>query len=414
MPQYLQPIQEPPFQIYELETTTQGPLQVQAVDFTGATLVPLDGGLFVDPDTAVPTPQQNGSIGQPFATVQQAVDTLSGRGNGTILLSPGIYPAEAVTASFISLTLFGLGSTNGAQADLGSVSITTDFPLAVLNLGNLGAITSTSSVLFRDTFSNNAVQADTFVMYDSSCGTITITGTADAFNSTFIDGGSAARITARGSALLTAGTSYFFTSGGGEMWDCDVFADLLATSPTFRECNLSGAFTGSTFTAYTSRLQGGSVNVTDQIALDQSTYQSALPASWVATNSINIVDAPWSPEGFQIGWNAAVVSSAFDVQIAGQHPPGLYLVYAPLVVRTVAAAGTATRTITWNAPTIGAQSHVTAGFLLTTLGTKAQDVVAVASDGSAGIRVQYTPVGLAGGPPVIDVYAASLQGGKRS
>jgi hypothetical protein len=408
--QVLSPIEEPPFQIYELVTTTQGVLQVQAKGSVSPAV--LGGGLFVDPGTSAAPSDQDGSIGAPFSTVQAGCNALQVRGGGTLILVPGSYAPEAVTIdAFTPTTLFALGATDGGTVDLVTVTITTDSALALVNVANVGGITSTSRVLLQNSNALNApLTADSLQLRDASIAGGTVANEVQAFDSRSTDAITCSSLRARNCTLETLGAGYFI-SGLIQAWDTELFADTLANSTEYTGCTLSGAHTGSSFVAFQTRMLG-TVNVTVTASVDQFTFQSAAPSSWVATNGVFVVDAPWSAESFQIGWNAGVPSTALQVLLANQHPPGLYLIYAPIIVRTIAGAGTVTRTISWSAPTIGAQSKVDAGTAIsTTTGTKLQDVVAIVSDGSADVVVQYTPVGVAG-VPAIDVYASALQGGK--
>jgi len=374
----------------------------------GAVVVPLSEAMWVDPGTLVPTADQNGSEGAPFDAIQTAVDALAAKVQGTVVLAPGVYPAEVINVGATKLTLFGLGSLIQG-ADCGACSINAVAPLALVNVSEIGAVASTSDVYFQGTQSTSAISAQILTLIDSSCGTFTVAASLLADNSSCVDGGTTGGINAHDSEFFTV-TNPYVVGSGAELFGCDFFADCLANAITFRDCNIAGAFTGSDFRAFNTHFGGGSVNVTVQIVVDAFTYSRLAPALWVATNGVFIQDAPWSPCLHQIGWTAAVVSTLQTVLVANFHAPGIYAVYAPLVVRTAAGAGTATRTISWSTPTLGAQTHVTAGIVLTTLGTKAQDVVLVVSDGLADVTVQYTPVGIAGAP-VIDVYTASLQGG---
>lgn len=373
----------------------------------GAVVVPLSEAVFVDPGTLVPSADQNGTPGAPFAAVQTAVDVLAAKVQGTIVLAPGVYPAEAVTVGATKLTLLGLGTAE-AGCDLTLVTFGASALLCLVNLAGVGALTSTAALVLRDTICLAAVAALELVLFSSTVGIATITNSITARDSRLLNGGATQGVNAWDSSFEFVDTAW--TISGGQLYNCDFFNNALCNDITFRDCNIAGDFTGSVFRAFNTHVGGGSVNVTVQIVVDWFTYSRLAPALWVATNGVLIQDAPWSPSLRQLAWNAAVVSNLFTVLVANFHAPGMYLVYAPLVVRTVAGAGTATRTITWNAPTLGAQSHVTAGFVLTTLGTKAQDPVLIVSDGLADVTLRYAPVGVAGAP-VIDVYAASLQGG---
>jgi hypothetical protein len=380
-----------------------------------ALVVPLSSVMFVDPATAVPLDQQNGAPGTPFASPQQAVDVLDGHGDACVVLCPGIYPASSVNIGFSRFTFLGLGSEL-LGVDMGQVDITSTTDVSVIGIANLFSLTTPGLVRVQDSKILNTAEfqislsSGNATLINATVGTIQI-GVCEAWGSTFLNGGTASRITAFDCDFETVDTGFQFLGGGGEMWSCDWFADLLADSPTFRNCNLAGAFTGSNFQAYSSRLLGGSVNVSVTISLDQATYQSASPLLWTATNGVFTYDAPRiDPASKQIGWNAGAVSSLFTVLVANQHGNGLYLVYCPLIVRTVATGGTATRTISWSAPTIGAQTKVDTGFSLTSLGTKAQDATVIMSSGAADVTVRYAPVGVTG-TPAIDLYASAMVAG---
>lgn len=369
-------------------------------------IVPLSQAMWVDPGTVVPAESQDGSAGAPFAAIQTAVDALAAKVQGAIVLAPGVYPAEAVTIGTTEITLLGLGSRESG-CDLDLVTIAAVAALSICNLALLGAVTSTGPVSYRDTTSAAAVSASNLSLVDSTVGTVNVVGSITAQNGTFTNGGICFNLNAWDSSFGFLDTTW--TVANGELHNSDFSTDVSATNFQFRDCTIAGVFNVEDFRAFNTHFGGGSVSAL-QIFVDLFTYSRRPPSQWVAFTGIFIQDAPWTPSIEQIGYAAGAPSDLFTVLVANNHAPGIYLIYAPIVVRTVAGAGSLTRTISWSAPTIGAQTLVTAGTVITSLGTKFQDASVIVSDGLADVTVRYAPVGVAGAP-VIDIYAASLQGG---
>jgi hypothetical protein len=144
MPQVLVPIQEPPFQIYELLTTTQGVLMVEAQDAGGGgSGVPLVRAMFADIDTPTLLADQVGSAVAPFASVQAAADALPDNG-GTVYISAGDYSA-------VALDLVG-PAPNTKLTSLAGLDPTT--PIAFLRL-HADASCVLQDLIFTDTVSGD-------------------------------------------------------------------------------------------------------------------------------------------------------------------------------------------------------------------------------------------------------------------
>lgn len=109
----------------------------------------------------------------------------------------------------------------------------------------------------------------------------------------------------------------------------------------------------------------------------------------------------------QLGYLCVGLSNVLMVLPVG-HTPGIYLVSAPVTVRTVAAAGSIGGTLLWSSPGFGASTLQT-GTVIINLGTGpgAITVRSIISDGTAPVTVQFSPVGVAG-LPVVDLYAGAL------
>ncbi len=370
--------------------------------------VPLSEALFVDPGTLVPAEAQDGTAGAPFSAIQTAVDALASKAQGTIFLAPGAYNNETVNCGILTdLTFMGLGSVEHG-CEMVAVDINASQPIALSNINEIGTIAATGRVLLQNVRTSQPITALDLVLINSQVGHFVVDNGVVAHDSRCLDGGSATGVEAYDSSFETLGIeTWFFPSGSFQ--NCSVLGDGLFGNVTVRDCEIVGAWTGSDLRAFNTLVGGGTYTYSVQIIVDQVTYQRIPPASWISA-AVFVQGAAWSPGLRQIGYSAGVPSQTFNVLVANQHPPGLYLIYAPFVVRTIAGAGTLTRTITWQAPTLGAQTHTLTGGIMTILGTKFQDVVAIVSNGLANVAVNFSPVGTSG-VPAIDIYAASLQGG---
>lgn len=103
------------------------------------------------------------------------------------------------------------------------------------------------------------------------------------------------------------------------------------------------------------------------------------------------------------------------------HIPGFYQASAFVIVKTVATAGTLSRTYLANGPggVAGSTTPVAGSGQLTALGWLAANspqptqsswfsATGFVSDGSAPITARFTPVGITGGPPLVDIYATAF------
>lgn len=249
---------------------------------SGGSSVPLVAAMFVDPATTVAPASQNGSAIAPFSTIQAALDVLPA--SGTVLLTPGVYAAEALTVatpqvvSFVGLTYLG------GECDLTAVSVTTNSRVSISNIGALGAVLLLAPGGSIVTIENSRVLND--------CGV----GTIDAHFCTF-DGDIDAETTVNGSDTqfqnLTSGAgaaNYFLircnvanaTSGTGQaaFTDCALLGNLaIGTSIDLRLCVTPALVTITTglLTVANSNLSGatgaGAIAATT-LQIDSESYQT--------------------------------------------------------------------------------------------------------------------------------------------
>jgi hypothetical protein len=116
----------------------------------------------------------------------------------------------------------------------------------------------------------------------------------------------------------------------------------------------------------------------------------------------------------QLSWDGQAPSDLLVLAKAG-HRSGVYLVAAELLVRVVPAAGVVDRVISFNAPGLPAQTILNPASygISAAAGVYGFDFVAVPSDGSADLTVQF----FAGGvvlPCEIDLYACAVLVNRRS
>jgi hypothetical protein len=107
------------------------------------------------------------------------------------------------------------------------------------------------------------------------------------------------------------------------------------------------------------------------------------------------------------------------------HIPGFYQASAFVIVKTVATGGTLTRIYLTNGPGgVAGQTPVANSALITTLGWLGQGINGTGinqqgnaqwfppstfvSDGSAPITARFTPSGITGGPPLVDIYGTAF------
>lgn len=252
MPQFLSPLQEPPFQVYEIETTTQGTLLVQAVEGSGGGAgVALTAALFVDPATSVAAPDQTGSAVAPFSTLQGAIDALPAEG-GSLLLTPGAYPNEEINATK-SLALVGLaaglgypGALLAPGVDLSIVNVATSGDLSLVNLQQINDATAGGQLTIDGCKVNGDCTAGAgMLVRRSQIEFFSAAESVYGYESTFSHGGTAAGSFFSDCTLALLGEFlYDFTTGGGpsefrnclieaqttcfdlKAWDCVVTATL--------------------------------------------------------------------------------------------------------------------------------------------------------------------------------------------
>lgn len=207
-------------------------------------LVPVPGGgsdaplvltLFVDPDTEVDVPAQNGCILTPFATLQQAHDALPEDG-GTIIVCDSEDGAGDLEATK-SLDIYGFTTPDGG-AQIGNISI----DASSLNLQNI-AVNAVAVVRVGINFS--AVQCSLNTIDTGDDGNCTLT------NCTMSGGAncgsfSADKLTATGISRIVAVESIVVT-------DSTIFAasddpEFVALSIQFTDCEIGGAILANNVT----------------------------------------------------------------------------------------------------------------------------------------------------------------------
>jgi hypothetical protein len=189
--------------------------------------------------------------------------------------------------------------------------------------------------------------------------------------------------------------------------------------------NVSGV-PGANVTAALDALAGVTAALTsDDIAnasaVAGASVTAALDALLTAVAALQADVAALQPAPIvsQIGWAPATggLSNVLTLLAAG-HPPGIYEIGWVAIVRTLAATGNVlTNTVTWSSPGFGAESKggLAAGSWIAALGTVAAGAgnasgtarqLAIHSDGSAAITLQYSAGALTGNP-VADLYGCA-------
>lgn len=151
-------------------------------------MLPLTRTRYVDKDTVAPLAVQDGSIAYPYATIQQACDSLAGVG-GVVLIAPGQYSEPAISiAAATQLSLQALGPrSQGTAANVtinNSVSSSSD--LGASNIAFINALSS-SGRIFADNcaVTNFSSGAGVSIVQNCAITNTTCTGTLQAFSCTF-------------------------------------------------------------------------------------------------------------------------------------------------------------------------------------------------------------------------------------
>lgn len=339
-------------------------------------MTPLTQIRYVDP-FSVATGTPNGSAANPFLTIQEAADDLTA--GGCIFLAPGAYPAETLTLDDFAYQLVGIAQ---GTVDISACTITSNLSLILQDL--LCGVISTAASLYAvraNLFSAvEVVEGSGFDSCYIAAPMFLSTGVAETsatFNNSFIQ------------AALN-GQNFVFKNTGIQ---ADVTASKLVEMHNcqFTLGTMAVAVTGQLRTDLVSYMSRG----------DATGFALAVPALFTGV--------PYGAPQEELNYAAAAPSTVLTL-LPDNHPEGLYLLSAPIVIRTASGAGTIAPTFTWNTPTAGAQSKTLTGVAVTALGTFGNGPLTVYSDGTAPITVQYTPAGI-GAAPVIDIYASAVQAG---
>ncbi len=124
-----------------------------------------------------------------------------------------------------------------------------------------------------------------------------------------------------------------------------------------------------------------------------------------------------APIASQIGWTPPTgTSSNVLTLVAAGHPPGLYDISWTAIIRTTGTGSALGNTLTWHSPA-GAESRALAsstswaalGTIVTGAGNALASPrkIAVYSDGTADIALQFTAGAISAGNPVADLYASA-------
>jgi hypothetical protein len=299
MVQFLKPIQQPPFQIYELLTAAQGTIQVEAVDASGGGGGALTTSLFADAGTTVDPLDQTGAIGAPFSTIQAAADALPDTG-GAVFITAGDYTTEAIS-------IVG-ANPNEKLCSLSGLAPTT--PIECLRFH------SDASCVLQDLLFTDTVASDDGLLLVRT----TVIGNTNTIGTLNLQGGQALGSLPSVGSVQANGVSAFgyqFSAGvnsAGLQADTCSFAgasmQLSATSCEFLNCTFapgfqiefSGAPGGATFDAYSydrflevgASVVNGSVNVYGALdtALINKTIAAIAVAGTLAYETISTVGTP--------------------------------------------------------------------------------------------------------------------------
>lgn len=396
----------------------------------------LDPGLsalrWVDPGTAVPAAERNGSVLAPFATIQAAVDSLEAEGaaQSVVICCPGDYASAAVVWNDPTGELLVLQGFGGCRS-IGAISSSLDARLRLVGLGTADdpiasvALTNTSLDVSECAVGSLTASGSSVTVVRSTFEAVVSVGSIEATEGNF-----AAALTSAGAAIITrsrvravsafaALTAYdssfesAITIGGG--------AQVIAHDSAF------AGVTGGVWTAYSCAFNaavsvasmvgegctcGGNVTLTNASRLDLFTYRSAVAAGVLTAATLQVDGLSSVAQSIGNNLAAPIVLQALPTG----HPRGFYMVSAVIINRTAPSAGTVTRSIAFNTPTVGPTTISSATPVTITqpgqaggLGLFAGSVVY--SDGTAPIVVTLTPAAIAGAP-VSDIYVYATQDGR--
>jgi hypothetical protein len=343
-------------------------------------------------DVGTTSVAQDGSIENPFDSFGDAIADLPN--GGTVYVVPGDYSAETIVigpdqpfafVAYPSQPVFPAITRTLAPASITSES---DLYIEAMQVADISLVRDPVTMLTLVDVENGSGSI--------SCANLTGMGrvTSNSLNHVDASETTVASYYNFGEDSFIQGTFFncgFAASSGHDSFASGIFYQCNATTAhctlfgTFHDCQITGGaeiFTGSTADLATFQQAGG-------------TTPAALTLFTGNTTKSNL------------GWNAAAPVT-LTLLLANHHPKGLYLVTAEFIKRTSATTGTATRTIDWSAPTIGALTKTTTGFDLAASGATLQGEtpLVIESDGTADISVTFTPATVTGSP-VIDVYATA-------
>lgn len=352
---------------------------------------------WVDPNTAVPSDDQDGSQSAPFDSVADGFTAMAAAAaasdsviRGALLLADGVYSDEAISWSaseqpnLVSVALVGLGQpvlTGQWSIDGDGAEETLTFHL--YNLGNDAA----AGVEIP-----SAAECEIFA---SNCWIGAVSGGTDDNVTLSIFGG----------ALLDDITVEDFRAKSATIGSVTASSNSSRGLPRviINQCSLNGNVTGDTIQIRNCTFDSIGGTLTGTCEIDRQSYQNALRTPGVATtfSSVNLTDVPFSAQ--QTAYTPAGGSSNV-LTVAPAGVPGVYLVGAAAVVTTAAgASGAIAPTFSFTAPTLGATS--VSGEFTTILATGALEFppFTIVSDGSAPITCQFAANAI-DGSPVVALY----------
>lgn len=366
----------------------------------GGAGIPLSTVRFVDISTVAVT--QDGSIGSPFASIQDAVDDLTT--GGTIYLIPGDYTVETLDFTGKEIKLIAMVSAPLTSAPY-LPDITSDSLLTLTNIGQ-----STGNILNTGFVYLNNVRVDGNI----TAGALLANSFPD-INSISLLGGTIScdgAVTINGYSVIGAVSSNDGLIFSNSTLNDSVSGTLIdAKNCTFNSSsiNISGtagklvncSFNNSTTITFT--------GAPGTLSVDQSTFELMFNAGVSIVNGIIHVLGIRNVQQ-STGWDATgtVTHTVLD---GGNHPAGVYLITSTIVITLEADTGTLDRTINWSTPTFGSDSNILGSITAVTTGTQLQNSLIVVSDGTSSVSVTYGSASITGAPS-IDLYSSAIfQGG---
>ncbi len=290
-----------------------------------ADMEPLTRTFYVDKDTTIPATLRSGTIAYPFATIQEACDSL-GAGGGVVLIAPGVYTEPAINISAGQISLVGLGpKSQGSNANVTiNNSVSSSGDLGAFNISFTNALAS-SARIFADTcaVTNFSAGAGVSILQNCTITNTSCTGTLQTYSSSFTNTPSLATVDSN-QCVWQAGP---FTCSGNLTARGSTFTNgvTVGGACTVRGCSISNfiTVTGSLSTDFASvapilgTLTAGSIAFAGVVSPKLSVVVN-VPA--VAAGQVGYVDvslAATKLAGFLPAGSLLVANPAADLVAAG-------------------------------------------------------------------------------------------------